>query len=201
MDRRRHWYLAVERSFLQKLMVAAHVMAGQPARGAELGSVKVCKSTYSARNVVVLNGRVRILKMYHKSRRRRGNTDYVIRVLPNDLNQLVAQYIVYIWPFARVLDMRKSEYLFADVCGPWPGEQLSRELANETKKNLGVRLTVRAWRHVAIGIAVQWLGSGSKMWEKDEEGGGEYVNSHTTAPMKLAVEMIKRCLWRAERRV
>lgn len=173
IDDRKHWYLAVERSFLRKLMVAVHVMAGQPARGPELGSIKVCNSTYSARNVVVLNGRVCIVTMYDKSRRRRGNTDYVIRVLPDDLSQMVAQYIVYVRPFVRVLDMRESEYLFADTRGPWAGEQLSRELTSETTKHLGVRLTVRAWRHIAIGIAVKWLGSGSKMWEKDGEGGEE----------------------------
>ena len=173
IDDRKHWYLIVERSFLRKLMVAVHIMAGQPARGPELGSIKVCNSTYSARNIVVLNGRICIMTMYDKSRRRRGNTDYVIRVLPDNLSQLVSQYIVYIRPFARVLDMRESEYLFADVRGPWAGDQLSWELASETTKHLGVRLTVRAWRHIAIGIAVQWLGSGSKMWEKDGEEGEE----------------------------
>ena len=63
---RKHWYLAVERSFLRKLIVGAHVMAGHPARGPEQGSVKLCNSPYSARNVVVLNGRICILIVYDK---------------------------------------------------------------------------------------------------------------------------------------
>ena len=108
--------------------------------------------------------------MYNKSRKRLGNTDYIVRVIPDDLSQLLAPYIVYIRPFARVQDRRESEYLFADARGPWAGEQLSRELALETTKHLGVRLTVRAWCHVAIGIAVQWLGRESKTCEKDDEG-------------------------------
>ena len=102
--------------------------------------------------------------------RRRGNTDYILRVLPDNLSPLLAQYIVYIRPFARVLDRRESEYFFVDIHGPWAGEQLSRELANKTAKFLGVRLTVRQWRHVAIGIAVQWLGKESRTWEKEDEG-------------------------------
>lgn len=170
IDSRKHWYLAVEKRFLRKLMVAMHITAGQPARGPELGSIKVFNSPCSARNIIILNGRTCILTMYDKSRKRRGNTDYILRVLPDDLSQLLAQYIVYIRPFARVLDRRESEYLFADIQGPWAGEQLSRELASETTKHLGVRLTVSAWRHVAIGIAVQWLGHASKTWEKDGEG-------------------------------
>ena len=47
-------------------------------------------------------------------------------------------------------------------------------MANETAKFLGVRLTVRQWRHVAIGIAVQWLGKGSRTWEKEDEGDDQY---------------------------
>ena len=174
IDSRKNWYLALEKRFLRKLIVAMHIMAGQPARGPELGSIKVFNSLCSARNIIVLNGRVCILTMYDKSRKRRGNTDYILRVLPDDLSQLVAQYIVYIRPFARVLDRRESEYLFADVRGPWAGEQLSQELANETAKFLGVRLTVRQWRHVAIGIAVQWLGKESRTWEKEDDGDDQY---------------------------
>jgi hypothetical protein len=107
--------------------------------------------------------------MYDKARKRRGNTDYIIRVLPDKVSQIVAQYIVYVRPFARVLDHRESEYLFADEQGPWAGEELSRELAKATRKHLGVRLTVQAWRHTAIGIAVRKLERASRTWEKDEE--------------------------------
>ncbi|OBT81213.1 hypothetical protein VE02_10225 [Pseudogymnoascus sp. 03VT05] len=108
--------------------------------------------------------------MYDKARKRRGNTEYIIRYLPDDIGQLLAQYLVYIQPFARVLNHRETEYLFADVKGPWAGEELSRELAKETTKHLGVRLTIMQWRHVAIGIAVEWLTKASKTWEQDEDG-------------------------------
>ena len=69
---------------------------------------------------------------------------------------------MYIRPFARVLDHRESEYLFADIRGPWAGEELSWELAKENTKHLGVQLTIMQWRHVAIGIAVEWLTKASK---------------------------------------
>ena len=47
---------------------------------------------------------------------------------------------------------------------------MSREQSTETTKHLGVWLTVRAWHHVAIAIAVQWLGRESKTWEQSDEG-------------------------------
>jgi len=107
--------------------------------------------------------------MYDKARKRRGNTDYIIRCLPNDVGQILAQYLVYVRPFARALDRRESEYLFGDEQGPWAGEELSREMAKVTSKHLGTRLTVSSWRQVAIGIAVRHLSKASETWEKDKE--------------------------------
>jgi superfamily II DNA helicase RecQ len=164
-------YLTMERRFLRKLMVILHITGGQPARGPELGSVKVSNSIYSARNIYVINGRMCFLTTYDKARKRRGNSEYVVRSLPDRVSQLLFQYLVFVRPFARALDRRESEWLFGDSNGPWAGAQLSWELAKATNKHLGVRLTVSMWRHVAIGIAVQRLMQNSKVWEKDEEEG------------------------------
>jgi hypothetical protein len=164
-------YLTMEKRFLRKLMVILHITGGQPARGPELGSIKVSNSIYSARNIYVINGRMCFLTTYDKARKRRGNSEYVVRSLPDRVSQLLFQYLVFVRPFARVLDHRESEWLFGDNRGPWAGAQLSWELAKATNQHLGVRLTVSMWRHVAIGIAVQYLIQNSKVWEKDEEEG------------------------------
>jgi hypothetical protein len=113
--------------------------------------------------------------MYDKSRRRRGSTEYIIRYLPDELSQILVQYLVYIRPFARALplDHRESEYLFGSMRGPWAGEELSQQLSQETEKHLGVRLTVSGWRHVAIGIATRHLSRASKTWEKDDKDDAE----------------------------
>jgi len=162
-------YLTKERRFLNKLMVSMHVTGGQPARGPELGSIKVSNGIYSARNIYVINGRVCFLTMYDKARKRRGNTEYIVWCLPDEVGQVLAQYLVYVRPFARALDRRESEYLFGDLRGPWAGEELSRELSQVTRKHVGVRLTVSGWRHVSIGIATRKLMRASKTWEKEDE--------------------------------
>lgn len=154
---------------MNKLMVSMHVTGGQPARGPELGSIKVSNGIYSARNIYVINGRVCFLTMYDKARKRRGNTEYIVRCLPDEVGQVLAQYLVYVRPFARALDRRESEYLFGDLRGPWAGEELSRELSQVTRKHVGVRLTVSGWRHVSIGIATRKLMRASKTWEKEDE--------------------------------
>jgi hypothetical protein len=153
------------------LIVCMHIMGGQPARGPELGSVKIRNSLYSARNIYILNGRATFLTMYDKSRRRRGNTEYILRCLPNELSQILVQYLVYVSPFARALplDRRESEYLFGDLRGPWAGEELSQSLGQQTSKHLGVRLTASKWRHVAIGIATRHLMQASRIWESLDE--------------------------------
>jgi hypothetical protein len=109
--------------------------------------------------------------MYDKTRRRRGNTDYVIRCLPDKLSQVLVQYLVYVRPFARALplDRRETEYLFGDMRGPWAGQELTEALSRATEKHLGKRLTVSSWRHVAIGIGTRHLTRASRTWGNDNE--------------------------------
>ena len=205
IDGEMHWidhrvkaYLVQEKGFLKKLMVACHVTGGQPARGPELGSIKVSNSIYSARNLYVMNGRMCFLTTYDKAQRRRGNTEYIVRFLPDEVSQILAKYLVYVRPFARVLekvrpstqlsDQRESEYLFNDERGPWAGEELTRELSDTTTKHLGVRLTVSGWRHVAIGIAVRHLMRIGKMWEDDktEEEEDDFAEGEDDDELELA---------------
>ena len=93
------------------------MMGGQPARGPELGSIKVSNSMYSVQNIYIINGQVCFLTMYDKAWKRRGNTEYIVRYLPDTIGQTLVQYLVFVRPFARVLDRRESEYLFGDTRG------------------------------------------------------------------------------------
>src|SRR5271163_914382 len=167
------------------------VIGGQPARGPELGSIKISNGMFSARNIYIINGRMCFLTMYDKARKRRGNTEYIIRYLPDELSQVLVQYLVYVSPFARALplDRRESEYLFGDARGPWAGEELSETLGRITAKQLGVRLTASGWRHVAIGIATRHLARASKTWERDnidaEEGVDDFAEGDDEEELEL----------------
>ncbi len=62
-----HGYLANEKRFLRKLMVAMHIIS-LPGRGSKIGSIKFANSIYSARNIYVLNGHMAFVTCYNKSR-------------------------------------------------------------------------------------------------------------------------------------
>lgn len=81
-------YLTVEKKFLRKGIGGVHVKYGQPARGPEIGLIKVSNSIYSARNIYVINGRLYILTIYNKAWKWRGNTEYIVRFLPDKLSQI-----------------------------------------------------------------------------------------------------------------
>ena len=77
-------------------MVVIHVTYGQPARRPEVWSGNVSNSIYLAWNWYGINKQMCFLSMYNKARKRRGNTDYIIWVLPNKVSQIMAQYIAYV---------------------------------------------------------------------------------------------------------
>jgi hypothetical protein len=104
---------------------------------------------------------------YDKSRSRRVTTEYVMRYLPDELSQVLAQYLVYVCPFTRNLGRDTSEYLFVEKRGPWAGAELTAGLAEVTTLHLGVRLPVSEWRHVAIAVGDRFLHKGIKTF-RDE---------------------------------
>jgi hypothetical protein len=61
-----------------------------------------------------------------------------VRYIPDAVSQIIAQYLIRVRLFTRVLDRRESEYLFADKRGLWAGEQLSQILGPITRQVLGV---------------------------------------------------------------
>ena len=185
-------YLAREKQFLLKLMVAMHLTGGQPARSPEIGSIKVRNSAASSRNLFVINGRVAVVTTYDKSRKRRGKTEYVFRCFPDRLSQVIIQYLVYVLPFSRVVERTKGDFLFADKHGPWIKDQLSGAVAVATAKHLGVRLPVSGWRHVAIAIADEHLRKASRVWkqrqeEEEEEGEGEAVEGESDGEVEQSL--------------
>ena len=166
-------YLIRETQFLRQLMVVMHFTGGQPARSPELGTIKVQNSVTSSRNIFIINGRVAVVTTYDKAQKRRGKTEYIFRCFPDQLSQIITQYLIYVLPLTRVLAKTKGDYLFADDRGPWIKDQLSAAVAVATSKHLSVRLTSSSWRHVAIAIANEHLRKASRIWKQDQDENDE----------------------------
>ena len=71
----------------------------QPARGPKIKSIKTSNSVYSTWNLYIINKRMLFLTMYNKSQKQQGNTEYIMQYLPDDLGQIVAQYLTYVRSF------------------------------------------------------------------------------------------------------
>lgn len=112
--------------------------------------------------------------MYGMARKRKGNTEYIILYLPDELSQVLILYLVYVSPFARALplDRRESEYLFGIPKDYRPERNWARHWV-ESQRSIRLRLTASWWRHVAIRIATRHLVRPSNIWEKDDKDAEE----------------------------
>jgi len=125
-----------------------------------------------------------VVTTYDKSLKRRGKIEYVFCCFPDQLSQVIAQYLVYVLPFSRVVEKTKGDFLFADERRPWIKDQLSGAMAVATAKHLGVRLTVSGWRHVAIAIGDEHLRKASRIWKQDQEEEGEAVEGESDSEVE-----------------
>ncbi|KAI9763633.1 MAG: hypothetical protein M1840_000347 [Geoglossum simile] len=162
-DVQRNRYLRHATSFKEILFLLMHVTGGQPARGPEIGSVKICNTARTARNIFVLDGMVLFTTEYDKKRDTRLTTRYIVRYLPDTVGQLLVTYQVYLLPFLDFVtnsiseSVEANDYLFGNTSIPWTGRKLTTILKCETASHFGVTMGVSKWRQITIGIAKEHL--------------------------------------------
>lgn len=96
-------YLAQHTAFLRYLLLVLYQSGGQPPRGPELLSIKVCNTQSSLRNIYIYNGLLCSIVQYNKGRGERKEAFFVVRFFPRAVSQILYQYLVYIRPFIRHL--------------------------------------------------------------------------------------------------
>ncbi|KAK6495599.1 hypothetical protein TWF481_002647 [Arthrobotrys musiformis] len=146
--------------FLDKLFVLVHFTGGAPARGTEISCTRYRDSVSVDRNLFTLNGKVVLISQYHKGMIITDRLKIIPRVLPKAVGDLVALYLRYVRPFTDSLDAiyRKdkpeTDYLWENGRGDcWNNFCMTRAIEEATQKKLGVRLTVRSYRHVAVAFS------------------------------------------------
>jgi len=81
------------------------------------------------------------------------------RFLPKAVGSLVALYLSYIRPFTDFIDRSydnkaETDYLWATDKGDcWETERMSEALSEASERLMGVRLTIRSYRHVAVAFS------------------------------------------------
>jgi len=97
-------YLDRVESFRKHLLVAVHLLAGQPARATELLVIRYINTQNGGlRNIYFDHGMTCIITTYHKSANVTGQSKLIYRFLPRDLSVLVVRYLWMVLPFAQWL--------------------------------------------------------------------------------------------------
>ncbi|EDN04610.1 conserved hypothetical protein [Histoplasma mississippiense (nom. inval.)] len=90
--------------FREKLSVAVHVTAGQPARAPELLSVRHINTENGGhRNIFIEDGMVVFVTRYHKGFHASNDIKVIHRYLPREVGELVVWYLWLVLPFAQRL--------------------------------------------------------------------------------------------------
>ncbi|KAF4342471.1 hypothetical protein FBEOM_3588 [Fusarium beomiforme] len=155
-------YLGWLKSFRTKMYPATHIWGGQPGRGPEIATLKHCDIEQLPKNIFVFDGQVVIITDRDKSKGLSGGTGgrKVARFLPERLSRMMVAYIAWLLPFEKVLHRLAGIRGPSDSLDPWIWKSaekgiwdtaiLSKQLALVSGVEIGARLTVSSYRHVAV---------------------------------------------------
>jgi superfamily II DNA helicase RecQ len=156
-------YLREIDKFRELLLLVVHLTGGQPARGTEITTVRFKNGFLQDRNIFAIHGHMVVVTRYHKSQSQFDKPKVIPRFLPWSVGQLLAVYLAYVQPLQECLSVQVkgsgwSDYVWSNEQGPWETDRLTKVIARETQKRLGVRLTTHDYRHTAISIGRRVVG-------------------------------------------
>ena len=163
-------------AFLKSMSNVIHKGSGQPSRITEFLGLRVCNVSFDKRNLFVHDGHLLFVLTYHKSIGRTNASRWPVRFLLPEVAQLLLQYLVLITPFRRWLQEEVmipddvSEYLWSSGREIWSENKMSNILKSESKAAIGIEVTPRAWRQIAVGIAIKKFASVQYQTDLDING-------------------------------
>lgn len=164
-----HWlpgsclaYLQAGAELSTKGFASVHITAGLPGRGTETTTIRFRNTKLGIRNLFVRGGKVVIVISYTKARASNNHSFYVVRYLPDSLDQSIILYLAYIRPFLDFLANQlklshhhSNEFLFLDPkhrnrhMSSMQATQALRDLT----RNLQTPWSISLYRQASIAIA------------------------------------------------
>ncbi|KAA8617310.1 DUF3505 domain-containing protein [Pyrenophora tritici-repentis] len=156
-------YLKRVEAFLEAVAGMCYLSGGQVPRVSELFSLACENTAASARGLYVYNARIVYLIRHHKAKRSTNREFYVARYLPARASQVVYYYLVYIWPFVRMLQRERvvspsthsGTLLFCSVQTPdqpWESRKLTAILQRASAWVWGWPVNAQLCRQLTIAI-------------------------------------------------
>ncbi|TMC15887.1 MAG: DEAD/DEAH box helicase, partial [Chloroflexi bacterium] len=175
----REYESQVER-FLELLLILIHITGGQPARGAEITTLRYVNWSTGTRNIFVEDGQIMIVTSYHKAQALTDKLNVIPRFLPEAVGKMLVIYLANVIPFRQLLNHRHETtetqgFLWASDTSKnksrtWGTQRLTTCLKRESGKELGMELTTSDYRHIAKAINRMYVrGLTRGMNEEDEE--------------------------------
>ncbi|KAJ5571339.1 hypothetical protein N7535_004999 [Penicillium sp. DV-2018c] len=183
------WFGYVQ-DFEEKLAVLVHITGGQPPRAPELLSIRHRNTANSGlRNVFIEDGLVAFVTRYHKGFYASGDAKVIHRYVPREVGELVVWYLWLVLPFHEMLQAHHREKCNLDAIPDttaslmrgvdagsgrtWTSDRVRDVMTRESTERLRNRLTLPAYRDIAIAISRKFLGSIKAFSQDVFEGGSE----------------------------
>ncbi len=156
-----HDYLQAHQHFLQLLTVLMYITDSLPPHGKELVGIQ-WHNWQTLRNIFISHNLVIMMTGYHKMQHHIG-TQLITHFLLPMMGNLLIQYLIYILSFVRFLQhcMQKPHpqgFLFSEGETAWNSQRFGQAVISLTRRFLGMALTTRQWRHIAIALDRRILG-------------------------------------------
>jgi hypothetical protein len=143
--------------FLQSLLVVMQQTGGQPSRGPELLSLKLCNTANSLRNLYIHRGLFCMLVPENKASVATQQPFWVAHYFPESVSQILYYYLVLIRPWVRYLeeqvlgvglqqqavDIGQPDYLWPALAPPPPSSRedaLLEQKGQKGQNNIGLQL-------------------------------------------------------------
>jgi superfamily II DNA helicase RecQ len=174
-----NWFDKLAR-FLEKLLILIYMTGGQPARSKELLSVRYCNTEKGGhRSIFVEDGLLSIVTYYHKGYNITGTEKIIHRYLPEEVGDLLLQYIWLVLPLRQQLQKLvyndkeiASAFLWSvDRGKKWTGDRVREVIKRESDRLIGIQLNKKSYRHIAIAISDRFMKRGK--FDKNKENKNE----------------------------
>uniref|UniRef100_A0A060TDG4 ARAD1D00132p n=1 Tax=Blastobotrys adeninivorans TaxID=409370 RepID=A0A060TDG4_BLAAD len=193
-------YIGQVEAFLATMLVLVHLSGGQPPRSTELLTIGHANGHGLSRGVYIMEGMVAMVTQYNKSVNRTQRAPKVFRYLPREVGELIVWYMWLVLPFESSLRVRLSQedekfasdtrnlfWPYVDAENKhaiWDGDKVGREVKKQFRDHTGQAIGIGYYRHIAIGIAREFLRIKDDLDaidEADNEEVQEMQAGHTTA--------------------
>jgi hypothetical protein len=196
--------------FLQKLGPLMMVAGGGEPRATEVGAALWCNTQTGMRSYYVALGHLMWVADYGKSEVLSHAPRVIARFYPRRVGQLVVGFLAEVRPFLELLAILSEQHspdVYSDLVfhthgRPWTAEQLTPALEQTTELHLGVKVGVRAWRHIHVALYQEALqdevsasGRLSTAHDNVDAGNGALHSGHTAEVeahhYALSVDMLR----------